>query len=71
VLRFERAVGQMRSSGRPRLAEIAARCGYADQAHLTREWQAIAGCTPRRWIAEELPYVQDFDAARAHSEGYD
>ena len=71
VLRFERAVGQMRSSTRPRLAEIAARCGYADQAHLTREWQAIAGCTPRRWIAEELPYVQDFDAARGHSEGYE
>ena len=71
VLRFERAVGQMRSSARPRLADIAVRCGYADQAHLTREWQAIAGCTPRRWIAEELPYVQDFDAARGHSEGYE
>jgi AraC-like DNA-binding protein len=71
VLRFERAVDQMRSPARPRLAEIAARCGYADQAHLTREWQAIAGCTPRRWIAEELPYLQDFDAAHGHSEGYE
>jgi AraC-like DNA-binding protein len=62
VLRFERAVGQVRSSPRPRLAEVAARCGYADQAHLTREWQSIAGCSPGTWIAEELPYVQDVTA---------
>jgi AraC-like DNA-binding protein len=59
VLRFERAVDTVRAMPRPRLAEVAARCGYADQAHLTREWQAIGGCTPRQWVSEELPYVQD------------
>ena len=67
VLRFERAVGRLRISPRPRLADLAAQCGYADQAHLTREWQALAGCTPRQWIAEELPFVQDLGLATAAS----
>jgi AraC-like DNA-binding protein len=59
VLRFERAVAVIRRDPRTRLADLAAGTGYADQAHLTREWQSIAGCTPRQWIAEELPFVQD------------
>jgi hypothetical protein len=46
------------------LAGVAVRSGYYDQAHLTREWREIAGCTPTTWMAEELPFVQD-DAARA------
>jgi AraC-like DNA-binding protein len=60
VLRFERAVGRLRRQPATRLAELSATFGYADQAHLTREWQAIAGCTPRQWMVEELPNVQDF-----------
>ena len=44
ILRFERAVEAVRA-GRP-LAAIAAQCGYADQAHLTREFRALAGVTP-------------------------
>jgi AraC-like DNA-binding protein len=59
VLRFERAVQRVRRQPTVRLADLAAELGYADQAHLTREWQAIAGCSPRQWIAEELPNVQD------------
>ena len=39
-------------SGEP-LAWIAAACGYADQAHLTREWTALTGYSPRRWLAAE------------------
>ena len=35
------------------------RCGYADQAHLTREWVALAGCTPTTWLREEFPFLQD------------
>lgn len=42
------------------LAEVAARCGYYDQAHLTREWNDLAGCPPSAWLAaEQLPFVQD------------
>jgi AraC-like DNA-binding protein len=30
----------------PQPADIAARCGYADQSHLTREFVRLAGDTP-------------------------
>jgi AraC-like DNA-binding protein len=36
------------------LAELAVDGGYADQAHLTREFGALAGCSPTRWVAEEV-----------------
>jgi AraC-like DNA-binding protein len=54
--RFEASRARM---GRAPLAEVAHRCGYADQAHLTREWVALAGCPPTTWLREEFPYVQD------------
>src|SRR4051812_24903063 len=44
VLRFERAIWWLKANPRTRLADLAAGVGYADQAHLTREWHAIAGC---------------------------
>jgi AraC-like DNA-binding protein len=58
VLRFERA-GQLLRRGRVDLANLAVDCGYYDQAHLTNEWRALAGCPPGTWIAEELPFLQD------------
>ncbi|HLF10100.1 MAG TPA: hypothetical protein VJA26_02710, partial [Gammaproteobacteria bacterium] len=48
---------------RPSLAEVAFMCGYQDQAHMTREWNALAGSTPRAWIASELPFLQDYEVA--------
>ncbi|MBZ5740751.1 helix-turn-helix domain-containing protein [Nocardioides mangrovi] len=45
--------------GRMPLVEVAQRCGYADQAHLTREWVALAGCPPTTWLREEFPFLQD------------
>lgn len=71
VLRFEHAVGRLRRSPTPRLADLAADCGYADQAHLTREWNALAGCPPRQWIAEELPFVQDLGPFGDQTDGHD
>jgi len=63
TLRFDRARRLLTAARPPSLAETAAICGYADQAHLTREWRALAGCTPGAWRAEELPNVQDGLAA--------
>jgi len=50
VLRFERA-SRAALSGTP-LAEVAAVCGYADQAHLNREFRALAGTTPRAFVQD-------------------
>jgi AraC-like DNA-binding protein len=62
VIRFDRArrVLQRRAAaGEPLgLAELAACCGYFDQAHLDREFGLIAGCTPTRWLAEEFRNIQ-------------
>ncbi len=42
------------------LAGIAARCRYADQAHMTREWRRLAGTTPTRWYRDDVfANVQD------------
>jgi len=51
VLRFERAVGLLAAPGGPPWAELAVRCGYYDQAHLNREFRALAGCTPTELVA--------------------
>ena len=68
MVRFERARRALESSGRPRLADVAAMCGYFDQAHLTRDFNQFAGCSPTAWMmGEDLPSVQDSPVdARAH-----
>jgi AraC-like DNA-binding protein len=58
VVRFERSRWMLAGPGRPRLGEVAATCGFYDQAHLCREWAALAGCSPTSWLAgEEFPSV--------------
>jgi AraC-like DNA-binding protein len=44
--------------GQYRLADLAVTCGYFDQAHLAREFRALAGCPPSQWLAEEFRNVQ-------------
>lgn len=59
IRRFERSADLFRGAQR-RLADVAAICGYADQAHLNREWRALAGAPPTRWQAQDdLAFVQD------------
>ncbi len=60
VFRFEHACRLIRDE-RAGLASVAASCGYFDQAHMTREWNTLAGCSPREWIARELPFLQDYE----------
>lgn len=60
VVRFDRARRLLEQPEAPSPAVVAVRCGYHDQAHLTREWQDLAGCPPGAWLAtEHLPNVQD------------
>lgn len=46
VLRFRRAVALLRAGIAP--ADVAARAGYADQPHLSRDVRAFAGVSPAR-----------------------
>ncbi len=60
IFRFQRAC-RLIADKASSLAHVALACGYYDQAHLTREWHALAGCSPRAWIARELPFLQDYE----------
>jgi AraC-like DNA-binding protein len=62
VARFEASRAVL---GRQPLAEVAARCGYADQGHLARDWSELAGCAPSTWLREEFPFLQDHEATGA------
>jgi AraC-like DNA-binding protein len=54
VIRFDRAATALRMQDRG-LAEIAYGCGYADQAHLNREFRELAGTSPTRFRAAIAP----------------
>ena len=56
--RFDGVIAQL-ADGSSSLAEIAASTGYADQAHLAREFRQMAGCTPTQWLVEERRNIQD------------
>jgi AraC-like DNA-binding protein len=62
VVRFDRArrlLQRRAAAGQPpALADLAVACGYYDQAHLAREFRALAGCPPSQWLAEEFRNVQ-------------
>lgn len=50
ILRFQRAI-QLHARGTGRWAEIAHAAGYADQAHLSREFGKLAGMPPAAYAA--------------------
>ena len=62
VFRFDRArrllVDRLDRPQPLRLADVAAECGYFDQAHLARDFRQLAGCAPTAWLAEEFRNVQ-------------
>jgi AraC-like DNA-binding protein len=50
VLRLRRALERVRAGSE--LAEVAYRCGYADQAHFSNECRALAGIAPGRFLQD-------------------
>lgn len=66
IIRFERARRMLANTpSYVSIAQVAAACGYYDQAHLNRDFAELAGCAPTTWLAEEIPSVQDPNAPAA------
>lgn len=66
IARFQRSRQRLsaglRGTGAVVIADAAAESGYADHAHLTREWRALAGCTPSEWLHAETVFIRKPEA---------
>ena len=49
VTRIEQACTLMRSTPALALSDIAAECGFSDQAHFNRVFNRLRGLSPGRW----------------------
>jgi AraC-like DNA-binding protein len=58
ITRFQHAFRLARRT--PNLAEVAARAGYFDQAHLVRDFRQFAGAAPSRFLAREHELARQF-----------
>ncbi|MFI7068159.1 helix-turn-helix domain-containing protein [Kribbella sp. NPDC050124] len=57
IVRLERSSALIGARNSLTRAAIASLSGYYDQAHMLREWQILAGCTPSQWLTEPMPSV--------------
>lgn len=55
VMRFEALLGCSRAKGRRTWSELAATCGYFDQAHLNRDFAEFAHTTPGSYVRDLVP----------------
>lgn len=55
ILRFGHVVERLHASGGRRLSGIAHACGYYDHAHLDRDFQDFAGCSPTHYLSRRDP----------------
>ncbi len=60
MVRFRSVLKAMSKTPKPNWAHLAADCGYADQAHLIRDFQQFAGCTPGSLAGEAEPLSLQF-----------
>jgi len=63
IERLHRAIASSIGGARP-WAEIAANCGFADQAHMVREFKALLGESPTAW-SKRSPFVPSAETACA------
>ena len=54
ILRFERAHELATTANPQSWAHVSAAAGYADQAHLVRDWREFTGCAPTTWRRSEV-----------------
>lgn len=60
--RFQRVLRTLDLPGRHSVAGVAARAGYFDQAHLTRDFRLFAGIPPARYLREARELARHFIA---------
>lgn len=68
MMRFRRAADLLLDPPVTSLAELAANCGYYDQAHLDRDFRDFAQTTPTAFLADprgKVTFVQDAAAVAA------
>lgn len=72
ISRFHRSHRILRRPSIPLLSEVAADCGYYDQAHMAREWRDFAGMSPSQWRRTEVfPFVQDGEGYTEKNHSHD
>ena len=55
IMRLQAAIRAVHTPGLRRLADVAAATGYADQAHMSRDFRDITGFSPRECLATAHP----------------
>jgi AraC-like DNA-binding protein len=63
VARLRSLLAYLASEGRADWADLASAFGYADQAHLIREFQALTGKSPRRYLGDADPSSRQVDGS--------
>jgi AraC family transcriptional regulator len=61
---LQRALAVLRRAEEPNLATVALACGYADQAHFTREFVRITGMTPKTYLSAAPLHTNHVPLAR-------
>jgi AraC-like DNA-binding protein len=61
IARFRTVLDQLGGAPRGDLARLAQACGYYDQAHLCREFRALAGMTPLAYLGARSDEIHDAD----------
>jgi transcriptional regulator GlxA family with amidase domain len=65
LVRFDGVWRRLDQRRRPSWAQIAGEAGYADQAHLVRDFREFTGTTPTDFVARTRPSRRDDDGVNS------